>query len=311
MRITAVVVTYNRLSLLQECIEAIRTQTFKPSSLLVINNNSTDGTVEWLTTQKDITTTHQPNKGGAWGFYTGIKEAYKTGADWFWIMDDDTIADTTALEELVKAVESINSNEDSFGFLSSKVVWKDGNWHLMNKPMMNKRFLGRKLFDYYQQKGITPVTYNSFVSILISKEAVEKAGLPIKEFFIWNDDVEYTQRILRIGFAGGLVETSRVVHKTPANNESNIFTDSKNNIWKYRFGLRNELYTRRYKKGYASYARNVFKRLVFFPFKILAKRKTDKWSFIKMVWRSTFDALNFNPQKEYIAKSEDGKPIRF
>ena len=161
MQITALVVTHNRLSLLQECITGIRLQTIPPISVIVVNNSSTDGTGDWLDSQQDIITVHQPNNGGAWGFYTGIKEAYEMGADWFWVMDDDTIPQPTALEELVKAAEQLNKHEDDkFGFLASKVLWTDGNWHLMNKPLPNRNFCGKKSTEYYHQKGIVPVVYN-------------------------------------------------------------------------------------------------------------------------------------------------------
>ena len=48
MTIAAVVVTYNRLSLLKECLEAISLQTCKVNSIIVVNNASTDGTTEYL-----------------------------------------------------------------------------------------------------------------------------------------------------------------------------------------------------------------------------------------------------------------------
>jgi rhamnopyranosyl-N-acetylglucosaminyl-diphospho-decaprenol beta-1,3/1,4-galactofuranosyltransferase len=51
MQVTAVIVTYNRFELLKECIAAVKVQTYKPSSILVVNNNSTDGTE-----QRDLTT---------------------------------------------------------------------------------------------------------------------------------------------------------------------------------------------------------------------------------------------------------------
>lgn len=47
-RIAAVVVTYNRLDLLKECINSIRQQTRKLDEIIVVNNSSTDGTLEWL-----------------------------------------------------------------------------------------------------------------------------------------------------------------------------------------------------------------------------------------------------------------------
>ena len=50
----AIVVTYNRVNLLKECITALRNQTHKPDAILVINNGSTDDTAQWLQTQKDL-----------------------------------------------------------------------------------------------------------------------------------------------------------------------------------------------------------------------------------------------------------------
>jgi rhamnopyranosyl-N-acetylglucosaminyl-diphospho-decaprenol beta-1,3/1,4-galactofuranosyltransferase len=304
MQVTAVIVTYNRFELLKECIAAVKAQTYKASSILVVNNNSTDGTTEWLNKQPDLITIHQLNKGGAWGFYTGLKEAYKTGADWFWVMDDDTIPSETALEKLVGAIGLTKDEKDVFGFFASKVVWTDGSLHLMNKPGIATKFSGYRSFEYYQAKGIIPLSFNSFVSILISKEAVKKCGLPIKEFFIWNDDVEYTQRVLQYGFAGGLVEESVVVHKTPVNYQSDIFLDTKANLWKYSYGMRNRLYIRRQQKGRGSYFRNIFKNCFVMPFHIALKRKTNRWAYTKMIWKSSLAAMRFNPTIEYIPNSE-------
>ncbi|HEX2536157.1 MAG TPA: glycosyltransferase family 2 protein [Chitinophagaceae bacterium] len=304
MKITAVVVTYNRLELLKECIAAIGAQTQPPSAVLVVNNGSTDGTEPWLRTQAQLRFVTQENKGGAWGFYTGVREGYATGADWLWLMDDDTIPRPEALEALVRAAQSIGPDEDRFGFFGSKVEWTDGSLHLMNKQQHHPGFRGKKTYDEYAARGLFPVIYNSFVSLLVSREAIEQCGLPIKEFFIWNDDIEYTERLLQAGFAGALVEDSVVLHKTPVNNASNLFTDSKSNLWKYRYGLRNELYTRRHKKGYGSYVRNLMKRFFIMPFKIAARRKSDRWPFIKMVWQASWNALSFDPPKEFVERRD-------
>jgi rhamnopyranosyl-N-acetylglucosaminyl-diphospho-decaprenol beta-1,3/1,4-galactofuranosyltransferase len=304
MQVTAVIVTYNRLELLKECIAAVKAQTYKPSFILVVNNDSTDGTTEWLNQQSDLIVIHQPNKGGAWGFYTGIKEGYKTGAGWFWVMDDDTIPSETALENLKEAAELTKDEKDVFGFFASKVIWTDGKLHLMNRPGIATNFTGHRSFEYYQSKGVTPLYFNSFVSVLISREAVNKCGLPIKEFFIWNDDVEYTQRIVKHNLVGGLVEKSVVVHKTPVNYKSDLFADSKANLWKYSYGMRNRLYIRRYQKGRASYLRNILKNYFVMPFRIAFKRKDNRWAYTKMIWKSSLAAMRFNPTIEYISDSD-------
>lgn len=51
-RVCAVVVTYNRKDLLERCINAVRSQTASVGGILVVNNGSTDGTGDWLDSQK-------------------------------------------------------------------------------------------------------------------------------------------------------------------------------------------------------------------------------------------------------------------
>ena len=92
MKIAAVVVTYNRLALLKECIDAISRQTYQVSSTIVVNNASTDGTTEFLQNldkKQLVVKTFEKNIGGAAGFAEGIAIATRMGADAIWIMDDD------------------------------------------------------------------------------------------------------------------------------------------------------------------------------------------------------------------------------
>ena len=80
----AVVVSYNRRALLSECISALRNQTRKLDSILVINNGSTDDTEEWLKEQSDLVFITQKNLGSSGGFHAGISWAYKNGYSWIW-----------------------------------------------------------------------------------------------------------------------------------------------------------------------------------------------------------------------------------
>ena len=65
-----IIVTYNRLQLLKGAVNALRNQSCG-STIVVVNNGSTDGTREYLDSQKDLTAIHQDNSGGSGGFFTG------------------------------------------------------------------------------------------------------------------------------------------------------------------------------------------------------------------------------------------------
>ena len=204
MTIAAVVVTYNRLSLLKECLEAISLQTCKVNSIIVVNNASTDGTTEYLQQLDDkqiVVKSLEKNIGGAGGFAEGIAIATKMNVDAIWIMDDDTIPQTDALEHFVYI---LNQHENT-GFVNSKVVWTDGNIHQMNIPgYVHHDDLGG---------GLYAIRSASFVSLLVPSKIVREVGLPYREFFIWVDDAEFTARIVKAGHKGYLTTSSVVVHK--------------------------------------------------------------------------------------------------
>ena len=114
LNIIAVVVTFNRLHLLQKNIACLR-QNKSLNEILVVNNGSTDGTLEWLDTQKDLWVIHQANVGGSGGFYVGIQEAYNRGADWIWCMDDDVFPRADCLANLL-----LHSNHIGVGILAPR-----------------------------------------------------------------------------------------------------------------------------------------------------------------------------------------------
>ena len=193
-KIAAIVVTYNRCELLKECIEALQKSTV-PVEILVVDNASTDGTAELVQELLPAGGIHyfntQKNVGGAGGFHFGIRKAYELGYDYFWLMDDDTIVKPHTLSALLEADENLGG---AYGFLSSLALWTDGadclmNYHTiaMDWNLEKKRIL----------EGMLKVSTSTFVSFLTTRLVVEQVGLPIKEYFIWGDDTEYSGRIAR------------------------------------------------------------------------------------------------------------------
>ena len=131
-KIAAVIVTYNRKDLLKECIEAILKQKAYIPDIIVVDNDSRDGTRDALTPYVDTGQVHYyntgANLGGAGGFQFGIRKGVELGYKYLWIMDDDCMPGDMALSAMLSAAK----RHPDFGFLSSKVLWQDGNSCRMN-----------------------------------------------------------------------------------------------------------------------------------------------------------------------------------
>lgn len=243
--VAIIVVTFNRLILLKECIEALRKQTFNHFQIIVINNGSNDGTKEWLELQTDIITITQNNAGGAGGFYTGLKYSAEHNYIYSWVMDDDTIPTPNALKELIISSEHL----DDFGFICSKVVDIEGN--TCNYPIIDEKISSKGEFQWLNEidRNLIRVTASSFVSVLFKNDSVKKYGLPYSEFFIWGDDSEFTTR-LSIKHLSYLATKSIVVHKRKLNQVLSIFTeDNLFRIKNYFYFYRNRIfYVSRYSK---------------------------------------------------------------
>lgn len=296
--VVAVIVTFNRLLLLKEAIEALKAQSLPVKEIIIINNGSTDGTAQWLAQQESLTIIHQENSGGSGGFYTGIKHAAKSKADWVWLMDDDTICEKTALQKSLEKVPLLGA--EKIGFIGSKVIWKDGTPHSMNLPDVKPFFKKDLPFTIYDQHNILLAEGCSFVSILININAVKQVGLPYKDFYIWGDDQEYTRRIANAGYLGVYCADSVALHKTPNNHRAYIYTDSPANLWKHEYGFRNEFFMVRKNKGFFYYLLYLAARVSYGTFKIIKIRKTDRLLFIKVLFSSAWKSFSFNPKIDMV-----------
>ncbi|UPK76145.1 glycosyltransferase [Nocardioidaceae bacterium SCSIO 66511] len=212
-RVVAVVVTWNRRDLLVESLDAIRSQSADVAAIVVVDNASTDDTAATLGSYDDLdVVTLTENTGGAGGFAAGIERALDVHRpDLVWLMDDDTVATPTALQMLVDAYVRA---EPTPAVLASRVVWTDGRDHPMNTPRRKPRASESEVREAAAVDAM-PVRSASFVSILCEAATIRERGLPIADYFLWNDDFEYSTRLLR-GRSGLYCPASVVVHKTKA-----------------------------------------------------------------------------------------------
>lgn len=301
MKVCCVVVTYNRKKLLIECINSILQQTVSVNDIIVIDNNSSDGTKEFLEANKLMEKVCykrlEENVGGAGGFNEGIKEALNKEYDWVWIMDDDSIPNSTALEELLKANDILKG--ENVSFLCSKVIGI--NNEQMNIPIVSDRNgeNGYPIWMKYLNESIIEVKAATFVSVLIKTEAIKQVGLPWKQFFLWGDDIEYTLRLSKYFGQGYVIGNSIVVHKRiGAKNLSIIEEENINRLKMYKYQYRNNIFLQVYDSRLKRIVLTI--KQILSIGKILAKSKKYRIKKAIIVLCSTFDGmLNIKLKKEF------------
>lgn len=221
--IAVVIVTFNRLFLLKDCVKTLQSQTRKLDAIIVVNNGSTDGTKEWLDSQADLITYNQENLGGSGGFYRGMKEAVELGYEWIWIVDDDAFPENVCLEKLSDAII-----KDSTIKVIAPLVVEDGNINELHRgrfnnkgfnfPIIQQPILNTEILN--SNGNIIEIDFISFIGMLIHKKVIDKIGLPRTDYFIFHDDVEYSLRIKKAGIKLSLLPTTCIYHKVNDNNKS-------------------------------------------------------------------------------------------
>ncbi len=214
VHVAAVVVTYNRLTLLKRLVERLRqvAATGLLSEILVVDNASTDGTGAWLAAQPDLLArTLTTNSGGAGGFDVGLAWAMEGDADLAWLMDDDGVPEPDCLALLLEHHDldlwgpAVLAEQDP-SRLCFPIRLPGGTTvvHAMSEAEAAARAP--------EHAGLIPGVVIPFNGVLVTRALAERIGTPRAEFFIWGDDVEYLWRAERAGARIATVVDAHFAH---------------------------------------------------------------------------------------------------
>ena len=242
--VAAVVVTRNRPALLKRCLAAIDSQTYPASQLVVVDNASSEPTRELIAVEaaRRDGSFHsirlEENTGGAGGFHAGMRACLSLPCTHMWLMDDDCEPDSQAVAELVVATAIVG--EDAV--LGGNIV--DLNGESVNVQSISQR-LGTNCVPQYPlhlADGLLEMRALTFVSFLVSVDLVRKVGLPLKEFFIWGDDTEYSRRLARFTKLYQ-VGKSKTKHLKSGDASQSLFkVQDRDKISQYHWFYRNRLF---------------------------------------------------------------------
>ncbi len=292
-KVATIVVTYNRKDLLKENIKSLMKQTkADEQDIIIIDNNSTDGTYEalkqYIANKEIIYCNTGANLGGAGGFNYGMRYAAEAEYEYIWVMDDDCMPTANSLEVFLQ-YESEHS--EKYGFLCSKVLWQDSTVCAMNIP---RKTMYRNNKDFTSKAVL--VSMASFVSFFVPMPVIKKVGLPIKEFFIWTDDWEFSRRISLI-YQCYLLNESVVIHKSKTNIGAKIVTESVDRLDRFFYLYRNDVYLYK-REGVKGFLYEVT-RLSYHIVQVLLQ-SDHKMARLKKIFQGTLAGISFKPEIEKI-----------
>lgn len=230
-KVAVVILNWNRKEDTLECVRSIHALTPKTYHLvpIIVDNASTDGSVEAFKKLKDVTLVrNKENLGYTGGNNAGIEKALELGADFVMVLNNDTILDKNLVRELLEAAE----DKKEAGIFTPKIYFAKG--FEFHKDRYEKREKGKVIWaaggkidwdnvyginrgvdevDTGQYDRIEKVDFGTGACLFVRREVFEKVGMFDNRYFMYYEDVDFCENARRNGFKVVYVPRAKLWHK--------------------------------------------------------------------------------------------------
>jgi GT2 family glycosyltransferase len=208
MRILAHIHTFNDAAVIENLLEGLGRQIRPPDAIVVVDNASTDGTLDRVFPANVTIIRNSENTGSCGGVNIGLAYGLEHGFDWTWAFDADSVPEPDALANLLTFYEGLTPMEQQrVCFLASNMRTATGV--PKDQPMV------------FTKSGVEYVPFNPLASgiridfliwsgLLFRMEAVAKIGLPTRDYVIDFGEMEYGYRAAQLGFESYMVNNAVV-----------------------------------------------------------------------------------------------------
>jgi len=231
--VSIIIVNWNAGKYLEKCIKSLMKQSYKEFEIILVDNASTDGSLEEVENKFPNVRIikNNENLGFGVGVNNGISECR---GDVIALFNPDAVAEKDWLQNLVSVLYS----SDKIGAASGKLLSIIENeeeifctWSKMN-PYTS--------IPYYfkNEKPSAKVDTLTGAAMVVKKEVIKKIGLLDPEYFLYYEETDWCARIIRAGYDLVYVPNSKVWHSVSslASPEKKIYYNEKNRV---RFAIKN------------------------------------------------------------------------
>ena len=286
--VISIILNTNRRDDTLACLESLSKSTYTNLKIIVLDNSSTDGSVEAIhSTHPDVQIIGlTENNGYAGNNNVGIEAALKQGADWVYVLNEDIVLDHECLEKLIEIGES----DQKIGIVGPMVYHHDEPDMIQSAGgMLGKNWesihLGKNELDQGHFREPHQVEWISGCAILVRRDVIEQVGPLDKDYFIYWEETEWC---IRAGLAGWKifhVPEAKIWHK-------GVQRDYQPKPYVTYYSTRNHLFT--LSKHHASLTarlytwKNLLRTLVSWSIKPKWRNKRDHRN---ALWRGMVDYL--------------------
>lgn len=218
-RVACIIVNWNGWKDTILCLDALTHSTYGPTFIVVVDNGSTDGSVDRIRAAHPETVVLESpqNLGFAGGNNIGIRYALERGVDYLWLLNNDTEPDPNALAALVSKA----SSDRGLGAVASICYYASA-------PSIVQAWAGARvnLWMGYGRNATEPHADDWFdslygASMLVASAAVQDVGLLDEGFFHYWEETEFCLRLRKQGWRLAAAPDSCILHKVAASTGGN------------------------------------------------------------------------------------------
>ena len=227
-KVSIIIISYNVRSYLAHAIDAIIKSEYKELEIIVVDNNSYDGTCEYLKEHYDNVSSINiiTNKENI-GFGKAVNQAAKIATGkYFLILNPDTIIEEETISELVDYLY----NNKNVGMVGPKILNSDGTLQLackrsfptikvalpkilgVDRIFPNSKWAGKYNLTYLDPEEIHAVDAISGSCMLIREETFKKLNGFDEQFFMFGEDLDLCTRIWENGLEVHYVPKTKIIH---------------------------------------------------------------------------------------------------
>ncbi|AYL95859.1 glycosyltransferase family 2 protein [Mucilaginibacter celer] len=302
-KVSVVTVNFNQPAVTEELLSSIeKTNTYTNLEVIVVDNASKVNPVpDWITKYPGIIFIRSEiNLGFAGGNNLGLKSA--TG-DYIFMVNNDTEFTPGLVATLVNVLDS----NDAVGMISPKINYfidkqliQYAGYTPMNYYTARNSCIGLKQKDEGQYDHITaPTAYCHGAAMMIRKEAIEKAGMMNENFFLYYEEVDWCEHIIRAGFKAWVCTEALIYHK------ESVSVGKKSKLKEYFMNRNRILFIRRNAPLFKKIFFYFYFLLLVVPRNLVSYIKDKQYDFIPMLLKAVW--WNFTHSKN---SSDLGYPIK-